>query len=159
MARARGMAFHMDETMKYQFNMPPEWIRTSTLEAALREKGHSTLVVSKPIAAALARLQQLANVAAQGTAPAIARVDLRTWAVTLETTEEEQMRKPDSTPTPIYWAGMKIGDEIRLKVAKTDGTTDYHYRVIGENRFELVPESNWQNPRWVQDCHIVSAPD
>jgi hypothetical protein len=78
--------------MNYQFKMPPEWIRTSTLEAAPKEKGHSTLVVSKPIAAALTRLQQLANVAAQGTAPAFARVDLRTWAVALETDVEEQER-------------------------------------------------------------------
>jgi hypothetical protein len=80
------------DKMNYQFKMPPEWIRTSTLEAAKNGKGHSTLMVNKNVAAAVYRLLQLANVAAQGTAPAFARVDLRTWVVTLETGVEEQER-------------------------------------------------------------------
>lgn len=52
----------------------------------------SSIIVRHEIAQAVLRLQQLANVAAKGDVPAVARVDLRTWRVTLETSDVEQER-------------------------------------------------------------------
>ena len=49
----------------------------------------SVLTVAAEWAQVLTRLQQLRNLAAQGDAPAVARVDLRTLTVTLETQAEE----------------------------------------------------------------------
>lgn len=69
----------------------PVWITDSIL-LPVNDGRSCTLIVSRRIAAMLTRLQQLANVAARGSAPAVARVDLRTWAVTLETNTAEMKR-------------------------------------------------------------------
>lgn len=67
----------------------PTYTTTPTLPVTPRV---STLTVASHFARVLTRLQQLANVAAVGDAPALAMVDLRTWEVTLITTEDEQDR-------------------------------------------------------------------
>jgi len=139
------------DEMKYQFNMPPEWIRTSTLEAALKENRHSTLVVSKSIAAALTRLQQLANVAAQGTAPAVARVDLRTWRVTLETPEEEQVtsRFGISYPRDLcrLESSLGIGDLVTISGVFKENRSQIvvrHYRIVDGKKMERIPDEEWE---------------
>lgn len=50
----------------------------------------STVTVAVDEAHALYRLRQLRNLLLAGDAPIIARVNLRTWEVTLETPENEQ---------------------------------------------------------------------
>ena len=120
-------------------------------------KDDAILTVSRKIAAAISRLQLLANVAAQGSAPAVARVDLWTWQDTLETSAEEQEAAetfiaPPDIRSPFSF--VKIAEVIAIRADFGNGPEIRHYRRARGGRLERITDDEWGIPKVDPDDHI-----